>query len=46
MNKWLNSTQLFYKDGRLRMAISTANFVDYDWRDNENVRCIKISLPV
>ncbi|KLO16637.1 phospholipase D/nuclease [Schizopora paradoxa] len=27
---------IFYKDGRLRVAIPTANFVDYDWRDIEN----------
>ena len=28
---------LFYKSGRLRLVISTANLVDYDWRDIENV---------
>ncbi|KAI0772326.1 phospholipase D/nuclease [Trametes elegans] len=27
---------LFYKDGRLRIMVSTANLVDYDWRDIEN----------
>ncbi|KAI5120005.1 hypothetical protein M0805_008466 [Coniferiporia weirii] len=27
---------IFYKDGRLRVAVPTANFVDYDWRDIEN----------
>ncbi|PAV15621.1 phospholipase D nuclease [Pyrrhoderma noxium] len=27
---------LFYKDGRLRVVIPTANFMDYDWRDIEN----------
>ncbi|EIW76911.1 phospholipase D nuclease [Coniophora puteana RWD-64-598 SS2] len=27
---------LFYKDGRLRVVISTANLIDYDWRDIEN----------
>ncbi|OCH86596.1 phospholipase D/nuclease [Obba rivulosa] len=27
---------LFYKSGRLRVAVSTANFVEYDWRDIEN----------
>ncbi|GJJ05818.1 hypothetical protein Clacol_000005 [Clathrus columnatus] len=27
---------LFYKSGRLRIVIPTANFVDYDWRDIEN----------
>ena len=32
--------QLFYKSGRLRIAIPTANFIDYDWRDIENVRTI------
>jgi hypothetical protein len=32
--------QLFYKSGRLRVVIPTANFVDYDWRDIENVRTV------
>ncbi|KAG8681646.1 hypothetical protein FRC08_015504, partial [Ceratobasidium sp. 394] len=27
---------LFYKSGRLRVVIPTANFVPYDWRDIEN----------
>ncbi|KZS89546.1 phospholipase D/nuclease [Sistotremastrum niveocremeum HHB9708] len=27
---------LFYKSGRLRIALPTANFVPYDWRDIEN----------
>ncbi|OJT09751.1 Tyrosyl-DNA phosphodiesterase 1 [Trametes pubescens] len=27
---------LFYKDGRLRVVVSTANLVEYDWRDIEN----------
>ncbi|TFY58186.1 hypothetical protein EVG20_g8248 [Dentipellis fragilis] len=27
---------IFYKSGRLRIVISTANMVDYDWRDIEN----------
>ncbi|KAL7278790.1 hypothetical protein ACG7TL_007799 [Trametes sanguinea] len=27
---------LFYKTGRLRVVVSTANLVDYDWRDIEN----------
>ncbi|KAF8511258.1 tyrosyl-DNA phosphodiesterase-domain-containing protein [Hysterangium stoloniferum] len=27
---------LFYKSGRLRVVIPTANLVDYDWRDIEN----------
>ncbi|KAI0350558.1 phospholipase D/nuclease [Trametes cingulata] len=26
----------FYKTGRLRVVVSTANLVDYDWRDIEN----------
>ena len=34
----LMDMQLFYKSGRLRIAIPTANFIDYDWRDIENVR--------
>ncbi|KAF9529923.1 tyrosyl-DNA phosphodiesterase-domain-containing protein [Crepidotus variabilis] len=29
---------LFYKNGRLRVVISTANLIAYDWRDMENVR--------
>ncbi|KAF8841337.1 phospholipase D/nuclease [Paxillus ammoniavirescens] len=28
--------KIFYKTGRLRVVISTANLVDYDWRDIEN----------
>ena len=27
---------LFYKSGRLRIVISTANLIDHDWRDIEN----------
>ncbi|KAH9851198.1 phospholipase D/nuclease [Lenzites betulinus] len=27
---------LFYRDGRLRVVVSTANLVEYDWRDIEN----------
>lgn len=27
---------IFYETGRLRVVISTANLVDYDWRDIEN----------
>ncbi|KZT19086.1 phospholipase D/nuclease [Neolentinus lepideus HHB14362 ss-1] len=27
---------LFYKTGRLRVVVSTANLVDFDWRDIEN----------
>ena len=33
----LSDAQLFYKSGRLRVVISTANLVDFDWRDIENV---------
>lgn len=28
---------IFYSTGRLRIMISTANLIDYDWRDIENV---------
>ncbi|KAF8991300.1 phospholipase D nuclease [Cyathus striatus] len=28
--------KLFYKTGRLRVVISTANFIAYDWRNMEN----------
>ena len=34
----LNSSQLFYKNGRVRVVVSTANLIAYDWRDMENVR--------
>ncbi|KAI0049016.1 phospholipase D/nuclease [Auriscalpium vulgare] len=27
---------IFYKSGRLRIVISTANLIEYDWRDIEN----------
>jgi len=27
---------LFYRSGRLRLVLSTANLVDHDWRDIEN----------
>ena len=30
--------QLFYKTGRVRVVISTANLIAYDWRDMENVK--------
>ena len=30
-------SQIFYKSGRLRIAITTANLVPLDWRDIENV---------
>jgi tyrosyl-DNA phosphodiesterase 1 len=28
---------LFYTTGRMRLVVTTANLVDYDWRDIENV---------
>ena len=31
--------KVFYKTSRLRVVISTANLIDYDWRDIENVGC-------
>ena len=31
--------QIFYKTGRLRVAIMTANMVPYDWDWIENVWC-------
>ncbi|KXN83273.1 Tyrosyl-DNA phosphodiesterase 1, partial [Leucoagaricus sp. SymC.cos] len=38
---------LFYKNGRLRVVISTANLIAYDWRDMENVRGIWLQdLPL
>jgi len=33
-------SQLFYKNGGLRVVISTANLIDNDWRDMENVSAI------
>ncbi|EDR09713.1 uncharacterized protein LACBIDRAFT_319104 [Laccaria bicolor S238N-H82] len=27
---------LFYRNGRLRVVVSTANLIEYDWRDMEN----------
>ncbi len=30
-------SQLFYKSGRLRVVVSTANLIEIDWRDIENV---------
>jgi len=36
-------SQLFYKNGDLRVVISTANLIDYDWRDIENVHAILFS---
>ncbi|EJD04669.1 phospholipase D/nuclease [Fomitiporia mediterranea MF3/22] len=32
---------LFYKDGRLRICLPTANFVEYDWRDIENTAWVQ-----
>ncbi|PPQ68438.1 hypothetical protein CVT25_007831 [Psilocybe cyanescens] len=32
----LSILKLFYKTGRLRVVISTANLIAYDWRDMEN----------
>lgn len=29
--------KIFYNTGRLRVVISTANLIDHDWRDIENV---------
>lgn len=36
-NNNLCRAQIFYKTGRLRVVISTANLIDIDWRDIENV---------
>ena len=33
-----HNPQIWYKTGRLRIVISTANLIDIDWRDIENVR--------
>ncbi|KAK7445706.1 hypothetical protein VKT23_014702 [Stygiomarasmius scandens] len=32
---------IFYKSGRLRVAVTTANLVDYDWRDIENAAWVQ-----
>ncbi|KAG8952310.1 hypothetical protein FRC04_004738 [Tulasnella sp. 424] len=32
---------VFYSTGRLRIMVSTANFVDYDWRDIENTAWVQ-----
>ena len=47
-NEVLLVPQLFYKSGRLRVVVPTANFIDYDWRDIENVSTTHASylLPV
>ncbi|KAG8915391.1 hypothetical protein FRC01_003676, partial [Tulasnella sp. 417] len=36
---------VFYSTGRLRLMISTANFVDYDWRDIENTAWVQ-DIPI
>ncbi|KAL5525069.1 hypothetical protein ACEPAF_8938 [Sanghuangporus sanghuang] len=36
---------LFYKDGRLRVVVPTANFVEYDWRDIENTAWVQ-DVPI
>ncbi|ETW80095.1 hypothetical protein HETIRDRAFT_459808 [Heterobasidion irregulare TC 32-1] len=36
---------LFYKSGRLRLVISTANLVDFDWRDIENTVWVQ-DIPI
>ncbi|KAH9929332.1 tyrosyl-DNA phosphodiesterase-domain-containing protein [Fomitopsis serialis] len=33
--------KLFYKTGRLRVVISTANMIEYDWRDIENTAWVQ-----
>jgi len=38
-------SQIFYKSGRLRIAITTANIVPLDWRDIENVSFKKKPRP-
>ncbi|KAG8826153.1 hypothetical protein FRC17_008354 [Serendipita sp. 399] len=37
---------LFYKGGRLRIAIPTANLIDYDWRDIENTAWVQDFPPL
>ncbi|TFY63635.1 hypothetical protein EVJ58_g3136 [Rhodofomes roseus] len=32
---------LFYKTGRLRIVVSTANMIEYDWRDIENTAWVQ-----
>ncbi|KAF8637199.1 hypothetical protein AX16_010858 [Volvariella volvacea WC 439] len=32
---------LFYKSGRLRVVVSTANLIPYDWRDMENTAWVQ-----
>ena len=39
-------SQIFYKSGRLRIAITTANLVPLDWRDIENVSAEKTPHPI
>ncbi|KAF5339476.1 hypothetical protein D9758_015324 [Tetrapyrgos nigripes] len=38
--------KIFYKTGRLRIAVTTANLVDFDWRDIENAAWIQDLPPV
>lgn len=37
---------LFYKSGRLRVVISSANLIDYDWRDIENAAWVQDFPPL
>ncbi|KAF5352877.1 hypothetical protein D9757_012107 [Collybiopsis confluens] len=37
---------LFYKTGRLRVVVSTANLIEYDWRDIENAVWLQDILPL
>ncbi|KAI0686935.1 tyrosyl-DNA phosphodiesterase-domain-containing protein [Cytidiella melzeri] len=32
----MKARMIFYKTGRLRVVVSTANLIEYDWRDIEN----------
>ncbi|EMD34993.1 hypothetical protein CERSUDRAFT_54191, partial [Gelatoporia subvermispora B] len=32
---------LFYKSGRLRVVVTTANFIEHDWRDIENTAWVQ-----
>ncbi|THU84141.1 phospholipase D/nuclease [Dendrothele bispora CBS 962.96] len=37
---------IFYKTGRLRVAVTTANLVDFDWRDIENAAWVQDIQPL
>ncbi|CCA72701.1 hypothetical protein PIIN_06638 [Serendipita indica DSM 11827] len=37
---------LFYRSGRLRLVLPTANFIDYDWRDIENTAWVQDFPPL